>query len=156
LLNNPAICCSSEGGSICDDFYNENDNKLKNDNLKVSNLLKDNSLFYRDYIFSEKNSNFIIKKFIEKKGDEYYYNNPLIYKEIGKSNNISNLSLNQTNNSVSINNNTSNNISDKNNYLSNDEIDYGNIVAENNLIIKEVIFTNFILDNRTKSIIVFK
>lgn len=61
LLNNPAICCSKYGGSICDDFYYENENKIKKDNLQISSLLKDHSEFYKDYFFDKNLENFYLK-----------------------------------------------------------------------------------------------
>lgn len=62
LLNNPSICCSEKGGSICDDFFNENDYHLKNDNIILSNLLRDHAEFYRDFTLNESNPNFFKKK----------------------------------------------------------------------------------------------
>lgn len=136
LLNNPAICCSSEGGSICDDFYYEYDNKIKNNDLKISSFLKDHAEFYRDYILNETNNNLILKKFIEKKGDKFFYNNPNL-KNLKQKNYIN--KTDKDGNQSSINNSYLNNInlSDNNTDLDN-SIDYSLITADNTLIVNEV------------------
>ncbi len=108
---------------------------MKNDNLKVSYLLRDHSIFFKDYEFSEKNANFVLKKFIEKKGDKFYYNNPLAINEVKKE--VNNSSMNEKNISL-IKNTSLNNVSDNENMYNNNEIDYGSIVSDHNLIINEV------------------
>lgn len=134
LLNNPAICCSVEGGSICDDYFVENDEKLKNNNMKVSYLLRDHSEFYKDYEFNEKNPNFILKKYIEKNEEKYIYNNPN-NKPVDIKKNSS--YENQKNDLINITNIKS----DNNNYPeSKRNIDYSAITSQNTLIINEAIF----------------
>jgi len=161
LLNNPAICCAAEGGSICDDFYYENDIKLKSDNLKVSNLLKDHAEFYKDYVLNEANGNFILKKFIEKKDDKYFYNNPYSKKSLIKQQENSQINSNFSdvvayNNSSDYNSTSNHFIYDgKASNVSNittdnsidiaadrNRIDYGAIRSDKTLIVKEVRIKN--------------
>jgi len=128
LLNNPAICCSAEGGSICDDFYNENDGRFKNDDTKFSNLLKDHAEFYKDYALNETNKNLILKKFIQKKGDKFFYHNPNL------SFSINNDTKDNKDNYTNVNNNKF----QTNNFTEKDDYDYGSISADFTLIINEV------------------
>jgi hypothetical protein len=51
FLNNPAICCSSEGGVICDMNYEKEMNLTKD-----SKLLKNHSLYYKDIALISKTS----------------------------------------------------------------------------------------------------
>lgn len=46
FLENPGICCSERGGFVCDGKFIE---KKKD---TYSKMLKDNSLFFRDYFFT--------------------------------------------------------------------------------------------------------
>ena len=61
FLYNPGICCSEIGGYICDkNFLNEKSEKINkninNNNTTFSIMLKDHSLFYKDYFFFGKNN----------------------------------------------------------------------------------------------------
>lgn len=52
LMTNPAVCCSRQGGYICDDNFNS-DSKAS---LLESNQLKNYALYTKDVYFEDSNS----------------------------------------------------------------------------------------------------
>lgn len=110
-------------------------------------MLKDHAEFFKDYVLSETNKNFILKKFIERKGDKFFYNNPYL-KTLKQGNLNSNYksesNVNYTNSSNYNNNNTddkgknSGNDTDNATEAEGNGIDYGAISSDNTLIVNEV------------------
>lgn len=95
LLNNPAICCSDEGGVICDDVFDSNNPKDKNEGYK---LLKTHAIYTRDVNLTQNFITLIDERNFETKG--IFYSLFLLCEPLNKSSLPENTIISESNNST--------------------------------------------------------